>query len=351
MGDYIDDWFEGGFRIRHSPKGAKGYSGRDVRRTTARGAPSVRGGSQSPFASAGTSRANLKSVASRAPEVMVKITGSSNGLKSAKNHIDYISRNGDIELEDENGDKFIGNRAIREFKELLRVQGVPAESKRREFLHVIFSMPKDTPEREMRKAVSAFCKDEYSNRRYAMAFHDDKDHKHVHVLVGTWDIDRADEPRLSPRKRDLANWREKFAAALRSEGVDAAASPRSARFKVQKQENFKVRQMEAHPRKGYKSRVLDGRKQQVEQSIKEGKRPENPHEGKISRRRNQVVEKWQNEMVRSITEGEPKLADKIQDLLDDAKAAPASRAQIAFDEQKGGKGKATKGDDLGHETN
>lgn len=345
MGDYVDDWFEGGFRIRHSPKGARGYSGRDGRRTTAGGAPAARGGSKSQFASAGTSRANLKSVAARAPEVMVKITGSSNGLNSAKNHIDYISRNGDIELEDENGDKFNGNRAVREYKELLRVQGVPAESKRREFLHVIFSMPKDTPEKEMRKAVSNFCKDEYSNRRYLMAFHDDKDHKHVHVLVGTWDIDRADEPRLSPRKRDLASWREKFAASLRSEGVDAAASPRSARFKVQKQENFKVRQMQAHPRKGYKSNVLEGRKRELEQSVKEGKRPENPHEGKISRRRNQVVEKWQNEMVRSASDGDAVLVEKIQDLLKDAKQRPTSRAQEAFDQQQGGKGKQVQGDD------
>ncbi|MDD2892545.1 MAG: relaxase/mobilization nuclease domain-containing protein [Halothiobacillaceae bacterium] len=343
---YIDDFFESGFRIRQTPKGAKGYSGKVGRRTTARGAPFVRSGTKSKLAGPSARRANMKSVAARAPEVMVKITGSSNGLNSAKNHIDYISRNGEIELEDENGDKHIGNRAVRAYKELLRVQGIPAESKRREFLHVVFSMPKDTPQSEMRKAVTEFCKDEYSNRRYVMAFHDDKDHKHVHVLVGTWDIDRANAARLSPRKRDLAEWREKFAAALRNEGVDAAASPRAARFKVQKQENFKVRQMQEHPRKGYKSHVIDGRRRELKQNIENGTRPENPHEDKIQRRRAEVVDRWQGQIEQSAKEGDLDQVEKIQSLLKDAKAQTASRSQAAFDEQMSSAIKKERGDGL-----
>lgn len=331
--DSIDDWFDKGFRISQSRKAAKGYSGtaRDKKRTTSGGAPSSRGGGGP---SAGARRANIKSVISKAPEVMVKITGSSSGLGSAKNHIDYISRNGDIEIEDENGDKYIGNRAVREYKEFLRVQQIPAESKRREFLHVIFSMPKDTPEAEMRKAVSSFCKDEFSNRRYVMAFHDDRDHKHVHVCVGTRDKDRADEPRLSPRKKDLRDWREKFAAELRNEGVDAAASQRAVRFKIQKQENFKVRQIEANPRPDYRSRVLEGRKNELAQSIENRERPVNPHEDKISCRRNQVIQKWEAELKECFASGNYAEAIRIQSLLDDGNKRPASRMQEAFDQQQ-----------------
>lgn len=335
--DSVDDWFAKGFRISQSSKAAKGYSGpRDKKRTTEGGAPSSRGGGGGGGGSGGarTHRANVKSVLAKAPEVMVKITGSSNGLKSAKNHIDYISRNGDIEIEDENGDKYTGNRAVREYKELLRVQQIPAESKKREFLHVIFSMPKDTPEAEMRKAVSKFCKDEFSNRRYVMAFHDDKDHKHVHVCVGTRDIDRADEPRLSPRKQDLRGWRESFAAALRDEGVDAAASPRSVRFKVQKQENFKVRQIKDNPRPNYSSRVDEGNKRALKESIAAGVRPENPFEEKISLRRNQVILKWEEKLKASYASGDFAEAIRIKALLDDGNKRPASRMQEAFDKEQ-----------------
>jgi hypothetical protein len=44
-----------------------------------------------------------------------------------------------------------------------------------------------------------------------MAFQGNTDHTHVHVCVNTRDIDRADEPRLSPRKADLFRWRLGFA--------------------------------------------------------------------------------------------------------------------------------------------
>ena len=106
--DSIDGWFDEGFRISQSRKAAKGYSSsRDKRRTSSSGSPSPRGG-MSTSGGSGVKKANIKSVLSKAPEVMVKITGSSKGLNSAKNHIDYISRNGKIDLVDETGEQHAG---------------------------------------------------------------------------------------------------------------------------------------------------------------------------------------------------------------------------------------------------
>lgn len=326
--DSIDALFDKGFRIEKTKKGAKGKDfGRDKRRSTSGSSPASRGGGgrgRSPS----IRKANLTSVEKKAPEVMVKITGSSKGLATARNHLDYISRNGDVELIDESGQSIMGNKAVRDYKELLRVQQIPEKSHKREFLHVIFSMPKDTPVQGMKDAVGNFCKEEFGNRRYVMAFHDDTDHRHVHVCVGTRDIDRADEPRLSPRKGDLRGWREAFAADLREQGIEAAASSRPVRFKVQKQENFVEWQ---RTKNGKQSDAKEGRANELAKSIKAGKRPENPLEEIISVRRNKAIQKWDGELKEAVGQGDKARVESIGNLLRDAEKRPASKMQEAFD--------------------
>lgn len=172
---------------------------------------------------------------------MVKITGSSSGLATVKHHLDYISRNGKVELTNESGETIQGRDELKALREQMKASQVPNESNKREYLHVLFSMPPGTPEKAMREAVMQFCQEEFANRRYVAALHDDTDHTHVHVCVGTWDIDRADEPRLSPRKADLFRWRQGFADKLRENGIDAAASERRHRFNHRKPENPVVR--------------------------------------------------------------------------------------------------------------
>ncbi len=158
-----------------------------------------------------------------------------------KHHLDYISRNGKVELTNESGETIQGRDELKALREQMKASQVPNESNKREYLHVLFSMPPGTPEKAMREAVMQFCQEEFANRRYVAALHDDTDHTHVHVCVGTWDIDRADEPRLSPRKADLFRWRQGFADKLRENGIDAAASERRHRFNHRKPENPVVR--------------------------------------------------------------------------------------------------------------
>jgi hypothetical protein len=222
--DPLDGWFEKGFRVR-SQKAATAR--RDQARSRSGSAPSSTSGVKF---SAGAKAKNVASVIRKAPEVMVKITGSSSGLATVKHHLDYISRNGEVELTNECGESIHGREAVKELREQLKASQVPHDSNKREFLHVVFSMPAGTPERAMRESVAQFCQEEFANRRYVMAFHGDTDHSHVHVCVNTRDIDRADEPRLSPRKADLYRWRLGFADKLRGNGIDAAASERRHRF-------------------------------------------------------------------------------------------------------------------------
>lgn len=81
----------------------------------------------------GTGLTNLKAAALKKPEVMVKIpkrTGKVTGLKAAENHIDYISRNGKLAVENQDGESIKGKAALREnVINEWQQQGIPEQSK------------------------------------------------------------------------------------------------------------------------------------------------------------------------------------------------------------------------------
>jgi len=375
--DPISSWFEKGFRIRQQ-KAAKVAQGkrRDKVRSGGGASPKPRGGTMGGGSrlSASAKSKNVSSVLKKAPEVMVKITGSSKGLATVKNHLDYISRNGKIELVNEAGESIHGTAAVRDLKQHLKAEQIPEDGKKREFLHVVFSMPKETDAEDMKTAVAAFCKEEFSNRRYVMAFHDDTDHRHVHLCVGTRDIERVDEPRLSPRKADLFAWRVGFADKLRELGIDAAASPRVARFNHQKSENRTVRIISAEDpksphfnkeqfaKKSYKliakaalnpQRSATGdllpppkptaRKllnKALNESLATNSRPINPAHERIEANRIKAVKKWSAVLDDLLKAGDDSTAKLVKDIIEDGDRPITSRLQDAFDKTQAEKSNA-----------
>lgn len=195
-------------------------------------------------------RSKLGSVAKRAPEVMVKISGGGRGMKQIKDHLDYISRNGQIELEDENGDQLEGREDLRKLRAEWQKGGggpIPEEGTRREAFNIVFSMPAGTDELAVKRAVRDFAAQEFAGHRYVMALHtydtdpdpEPSKHPHVHLVVKARGLDGT---RLNPRKADLQRWREGFAEALREHGVEAAATKREQRTlhtKSRKETKFK----------------------------------------------------------------------------------------------------------------
>ncbi|AIP36288.1 relaxase/mobilization nuclease domain protein [Paraburkholderia xenovorans LB400] len=93
--------------------------------------------------------------------------------------------------------------------------------------NVLLSMPPGTDRQAVRKAARAFAAEEFGDgRRYVFAAHDDEAHPHVHMSI---QVRGPDGKRLNPRKQDLQRWRERFAAQLREQGVEANATRRLAR--------------------------------------------------------------------------------------------------------------------------
>ena len=182
-------------------------------------------------------RARLQAVVRRAPEVMVKVTGGGRGMASIKAHMLYISRRGELAVEDERGAQGVGRKAVAALAEEWRLAGaeIPLHSHRREAVHVMLSMPPNTDALAVLAAARDFAKAEFSQYKFAMVLHEPKsdprsNRPHVHLLVRKqgWRGQR-----LNPRKADLARWREEFADRLRERGIAASATRRQTRGELQ----------------------------------------------------------------------------------------------------------------------
>lgn len=199
-------------------------------------------------------------VVSRKPEVMVKVTGSARGFKGIKEHLAYITRNGKLMAERDNGELIEGSRNVRSLAEdWWSDDHKGRRGRRRDTVNLILSMPVGTDRRAVADAARAFARSEFAGRfDYLMAVHEDTDHPHVHLTIKTHGLQ---DQYLDPRKGDLQSWREVFAAALRERGVQAEATPRRSRGVVRKGQRQSIRHMDA--RRG--SRVS---RWKLEQAIK-----------------------------------------------------------------------------------
>nr|WP_298719399.1 relaxase/mobilization nuclease domain-containing protein [uncultured Steroidobacter sp.] len=188
------------------------------------------------------SRAHIEQIrltVTRAPEVMVKVS-SGRGASTSRGviaHLDYIGRHGELEIETDDGERFIGEA----YRQLIRDWNLDLEEDRQQIdlfainrrqppklVHrLIFSMPAGTPPQKVLGAMRDFAREEFGDKhRYAMVLHTDEPHPHVHVVVKA--VSEQGE-RLNIRKETLRRWRKEFARQLRARGVAANATDRPAR--------------------------------------------------------------------------------------------------------------------------
>ncbi|MCV2502478.1 MAG: plasmid recombination protein [Neisseriaceae bacterium] len=180
---------------------------------------------------------NLISASEKAPQVVVKIPkrhGHSNGLKGISNNLDYITRNGKLEIEDEDGNIYFGKKEV---MENLNKLGMPKQSNRRESINFVFSMPPKTDPIKLKNAVRNFTKEQFKNYYYYFVLHTDEPHPHVHLCLI---IKGKDGQRLNPRKADLMEYRIKFADHLRDFGIKCTATYRIHHGKQKKYQNSTI---------------------------------------------------------------------------------------------------------------
>jgi hypothetical protein len=188
------------------------------------------GGARYSPATAQAVRDKLRATFKKVPEVNVKITGSGKHMKQIKNHFDYISRNGEKSLEDQDGNLITGREELLDLRDAWRDgrHVIPEEEgTKRESFNIVLSMPPGTDRLGVHKAVRDFARDEFGGKHdYVFVSHDDTDHPHAHLAVKALGNNGK---RLNPRKADLQRWRRGFADRLREHGIEANATTKRTR--------------------------------------------------------------------------------------------------------------------------
>src|SRR3546814_13285240 len=85
------------------------------------------------------------------------------------------------------------------------------------------------------------------NHAYLMALHTDTPRPQVHLTVQAEGLNRK---RFDPRREDLFRFREAFAEALRSRGVEAEATPRYSRGQGRAGTSMALTQLRSRIRSG-----------------------------------------------------------------------------------------------------
>lgn len=168
--------------------------------------------------------AHLKRIVEPAPQVMVKVTGRKSGLEQLAAHLDYISRNGEVALEDQDG-QHISEKEERDaiaayWDEIAAELWQDRQATRA--VALIFSMPEGTERDALQDAVRETMQEIASDHDYVMARHDDTDHPHIHVTVANAGQRlRA----FTTYKWQLRQMRETFAQSLEARQIAAQATP------------------------------------------------------------------------------------------------------------------------------
>ena len=191
--------------------------------------------------------AKLARIVSKTPEVMVKVSGRTYGSGHLGEHMNYITRNGNVAAETEYG-MMRGKEAVRDlhadWTDDEKIYGNQRNVRQAPLsVNMVLSMPPGSDRERFRNAVRDFVDREIRPRSEAMvAFHDDTQHPHAHVTVrGRQHNGRA----FNPGKPVLERYREQFASALRERGIEAEATPRSARGRTTMAERQSMRHMRA----------------------------------------------------------------------------------------------------------
>jgi len=252
----------------------------------------------------------------RAPEVMVKVlpTGNSDP-KSAARHLNYIGRDGERELELDDGARVKGTHAGEQLVEdwdldldLHRKDQDIASVKGRspKLVHkIVLSMPAGASSKGVLQAARVFASEEFGlKHRYALVIHTDEPHPHVHLVVKAVS-ERGQRLNISPAT--LRSWRQKFASHLRDLGIAANATDRAVRGKTR---TNKSDPMYRAQRRGDSSHVR-ARIQSVVADMRRGALRVEPGKATLVRTRKDVEASWSTLAETLAAQGHPRLADEI----------------------------------------
>jgi hypothetical protein len=255
----------------------------------------------------------------RAPEVMVKVLSrGGQDLKAVARHFSYLSRNGEVEIETDDGRHLKGKgieEALIEDWDLdldqarCAVDLKPRASHRPapKLVHkLMLSMPAGTPAQKVLVAVEAFTRQEFGTKhRYAMVLHTDEPHPHVHLVVKALS---EEGERLNIRKATLREWRAQFARRLREQGVAANATSRAARGAMRAPKLDGIHRAAMRGESTHYRR----RAQEAAQELAQGASVAEPGKERLLATRGAVVQGWRAVSNQLARQGQQELAQAVR---------------------------------------
>ncbi|HQT53816.1 MAG TPA: relaxase/mobilization nuclease domain-containing protein [Phenylobacterium sp.] len=182
---------------------------------------------------------------------MFMVTGAVHSRPQLARHLDYITRHGALQLEDQDGHWLSGREATKELTE--DWAGLAAvDSLRRPNSPIgrtmVFSMPPGTDPKALEDAVRETAIQLWRERfEYAWVRHADTSHPHAHLVIRALG---AQGERYTPDRADLRQTRESFSEALRDRGVAAEATSRVSRGVTRRAEPIAIRKMREQYERG-----------------------------------------------------------------------------------------------------
>lgn len=210
-------------------------------------------------------RSTLARVVRKTPEVLVKVTGRKKGADHLGAHLTYIGRQGEISLETRDGEVITDKASMAQIAEEWSDPLYWRERATVSAVAMVFSMPEGTDPETVRQAVRETADRMLGdNHDYLMALHTDTPRPHVHLTV---QAEGSDGRRFDPRREDLFKFRESFAEALRSRGVEAEATPRWTRGQGRAGVSMALAQMREKIRNGVSLQPTEADMRQAREAL------------------------------------------------------------------------------------
>jgi Relaxase/Mobilisation nuclease domain len=240
-----------------------------------------------------------------------------NSLGAVQGHLGYIGRDGELDLETDDGEilrgKHVGNDLqedwnldLIEQREKPNLTSTKTKQPPRLVHKVTFSVPAGTPPDKVFAAVRNFAREEFGlKHRYVMALHTDEPHPHVHLVIKA--VSNQGQ-RLHIRKATLREWRAGFARHLRELGVPANATQRQVRGVT----SYRKPDGIYRARLRGESTQFRNRVKAVAQELKEGKLRIESGKAKQMRTRDDVRRAWLAVSDTLIRQGHPEISAQVR---------------------------------------
>ena len=264
---------------------------------------------------------------------MVKVTGGGKSVGAVVAHLAYISQQGELEIETDEGQRIskAEQKALAKDWHLELTAGQyrkpqdPAKPGRTVKLvhNIVLSMPTPTPPDKVLAAAKVFAREKFgAKHRYAMALHTHQQHPHVHLVVKAEGIDGR---RLHIDKAMLREWREDFARMMRYQDIAANATPRAVRGEVRKGLPLAAYQTRRHGR----SHAFRAQVQSIARELTSTGAVRDPAHNKLAETRKAIVAGWKAVADALDAQGEMVLAGEVRSFTTRLPSVLTDRERLA----------------------